>query len=419
MVCIRRVCLPLGLLVVVPAYVAAQAFIINFDTDPSGNPIPAGTVLNTVYSSMGVTLARVNAPGLSGWQVYASSDQPAGFGSPPNVVSLYAPPTASDFNENSVGLVRVIFDSSASSVCIGVRPNHAGSYAVMRAFDGGGALLAEETSLPGVTGDLCVSAFNIRKVEFSGGGTQFARFDDLQVAMSGGPMTGPFYVGATANQLGLNETRWVTDLEVLNRAASSAASYTIEVLPWDQPNSTPVFVTHTLAPGTSMRYANVLSSIFGHGGGATLRVTGFGGNIAVNARTFNNDPDGTFGQYVPALPLSDAVQPGQTRHLLHLSQSTSDAVGFRTNLGLISASPFDIAVQTRFFNSGGLLLGTRNYTLRPWESTQITRVFNTINAGEVASGYIELSSSTPGAAFFGYASVVDNRSGDGIHIPAI
>lgn len=41
-------CAALTLLVVIPAIAGAQAFMIDFDTDPVGNPIPAGTVLNTV-----------------------------------------------------------------------------------------------------------------------------------------------------------------------------------------------------------------------------------------------------------------------------------------------------------------------------------------------------------------------------------
>ena len=413
-----RICLALALLAAIPAIAGAQAFMIDFDTDPVGNPIPAGTILNTVYSSMGVTLGRVNAPSQSGWQVYANANRPPGFGTAPNVVSLFGPPYASDINENAWGLIQAMFDSPASSVCIAVWPVGPSHFAVIRAFDGSGALLAQQHSAPGVTGDLCISAFNIRKVEFSGAGSQWACFDNLQVALSGGPISGPFYLGATANQPGLNETRWMTDLEVLNRGTTTA-NYTVELLRWNQANATPASVSYSLEPGRSMRYANALSALFSHSGGATLRVAGFGGNIAVNARTYNNDPDGTFGQYIPALPTSQAVQPGMTRHLIHLSQSTSDLTGFRTNLGLISASPMEIVVRSRYFNAAGTLLGTRNHTLRPFESTQITKAFTAVTAGAVASGYIELSSTTPGAVFFGYASVVDNRSGDGIHVPAV
>lgn len=367
---------------------------------------------------MGVTLGRVNAPSQTGWEVYANADQPPGFGTAPNVVSLYSPPSASDISESGKGLIQATFNSAVSSVCIAVRPDGPAHFAVIRAYDGGGALLSQQYSAPGLTGDLCVSAFSIRKVEFSGAGNQWARFDNLQVAMSGGPMTGPFYLGATANQPGLNDTRWMTDLEVLNRGTMTA-NYTVELLRWNQANATPASVSYSLEPGRSMRYVNALSSLFSHSGGATLRVTGFGGSVAVNARTYNNDPEGTFGQYIPALPTSQAVQPGMTRHLLHLSQSTSDLTGFRTNLGLISASPMDIVVRARFFNAAGTLLGTREYTLRPFESTQVTKAFTAVTASAVPSGYIELSSGTPGAVFFGYASVVDNRSGDGIHVPAV
>lgn len=414
----RGACLVIGLLVVVPAVAAAQAFSIDFDRDPAGNSIPAGTVLNTVYASMGVTFERVNAPTYTGWQVYANSDQPSGFGTPPNVVSLYTPPTASDINEQKKGLVRAVFDSPASSVCISFLPDTAADYAVIRAFDAAGAKLAEKKSAAGVIGNVCVSAFRIHHVEFSGADDAWGRFDTLQVTLGAGPMTGPFYLGAAANQAGVGGTVWVTDLQVLNRGTTTA-SFTVELLRWNQANTTPSSRSYSLEPGRAMRYPNALSTMFSYSGGATLRVTGVGGSIVANARTYNNDPQGTYGQYIPALTLDQAVQPGTTRHLLHLSQSASDTTGFRTNLGLVSASPFNLVVRARFLSWAGSLLGTKTYTLRPYESIQITKVFTTVVAGVVADGYIELSSETAGATFFGYASVVDNRSGDGLHVPAV
>ncbi len=414
----RGVYLVIGLLVVMPAIAAAQVYRIDFDQDPAGNSIAAGTVINTVYASMGVTFERVNAsPSSTAWKVYANDDQPAGFGSPPNVVSLYGSPSASDVSEK-VGLIRAVFETPASTVCIGFRPNSATYSGVIRAFDAAGAKLAEKMSGHGVTGDICVSAFRIHHVEFSGAGDGWGRFDNLQVTLGAGPVAGPFYIGATANQRGVGTTAWVTDLEVLNRGTTKA-DFTVELLRWNQANPAPSSNSYSLEPGMAMRYPNALATIFSYSGGATLRLTGVGGSIVANARTYNNDPGGTYGQYIPALTLEQAVQPGMTRHLLHLSQSATDTTGFRTNLGLVSASPFGLMVRARFFSSAGKLLVIKTYSLRAYESIQILKVFLDVGAGAVADGYIELSSETAGATFFGYASVVDNRTGDGVHIPAV
>jgi len=398
----------------------AQAVLIDFDTDPSTNTIVAGTILNTTYASMGVTFARVNAPDQSGWQVYANSNQPGGFGSPPNTVTLYPEGTASDMSENRKGLVRAIFDSPATSACIDVLPDDPGqpeNAGVIRAYDAGGALLAEATSPLGTTQTLCVSAFRIRSVEFSGLGDTWARFDNLSITYGAGPVVGPYYAPGGANQAGLSGTTWRTNLELLNRG-SFESTVTVSLLVWDQDNSSPLQQQLTVQPGQSVRYDNALQQLFGFSGAATLRIEGMGGNLLVNARTYNDDPAGTYGQFIAGLPLDRAVQPGSTRHLIQLSQSASDTSGFRTNLGLVSASPFPITVDVELFLADGTSLGTLGVTLAPYESTQLSRVFTMVTPSSVTDGYLTVTSATPGAVFFAYASVVDNASGDPVFVTA-
>lgn len=390
-----------------------QVVMINFDQDTSGNPIPAGAIVNTTYSSLGITLTQVGG-GES--NVYANANQPVGFGSPPNVVSIYGAGTASDFSEGR-GKIRASFSSPASSACIAFRPNNAEAVGVIRAYDSASRLLAQTLGTAGVTGDICVSAFRIAHVEFTGAGTSYGRFDNLSVTYQAGPITGPYYLPAAANQSGLVGTAWRTDVEIVNRG-TFGASYTFELLKWNQANATPESKSYTLAPGHAARYTNVLSSMFGYTGGATVRITGTGGNIIANARTYNDTPGGTFGQYIGAQRLDDGVQPGMTQHLFHLSQSSSEGSGFRTNLGLVSACPTQIVVEAKFYGTTGGLLGTKSYTLRPYESVQISKVLLSVVPGGVSDAYIALSSATPGALFFAYASLVDNRTGDGIHIPA-
>ncbi len=398
----------------------AQAVLIDFDTDPSTNTIAPGTILNTVYASMGVTFSRVNAPGQSGWQIYANSNQPAGFGSAPNVITLYNQGSASDMSENKKGLVRATFASPASSACIDVLPDNPGSpqhAGVLRAYDAGGALLAEATSPLGVTQTLCVSAFRIRRVEFSGHGDTWARFDNLSITYGAGPMIGPLYLPGGANQPGLGTTRWRTDLEILNRG-SFASTVTLSLLVWNQDNSSPAQQQLTVQPGEALRIGNVLDQTFGFTGAATLRLTAIGGSLVVNARTYNDDPGGTYGQLIPAMDLDRAVQPGGTGYLVHLSQSVSPTSGFRTNLGLVSASPFALTVDVELFRADGTSLGTRSYMLRPYESIQASTIFTAVTASQVDDGYITVTSATPGAVFFAYASAVDNLSGDAVFITA-
>ena len=52
----------LALALLVPTWVQAATITINFDVDPLGDPIPNGTVVNSVYQVFGVTFNRT-APG--------------------------------------------------------------------------------------------------------------------------------------------------------------------------------------------------------------------------------------------------------------------------------------------------------------------------------------------------------------------
>ena len=98
-----RVVLLLGLVVTAPA--RAATVTINFDVDPLGDPIPDGTIVDTVYQVFGVTFRRVTngVSACSGTNVYANAAQP--FASLPNNVSICdAAANGSDFNEGT-GLV--------------------------------------------------------------------------------------------------------------------------------------------------------------------------------------------------------------------------------------------------------------------------------------------------------------------------
>src|SRR5215470_9873815 len=91
-----------GLILLISDWLQAQV-VINFDTDPSGTPIAAGTVINSTYAALGVTLASESASLLCGspTSVYANSDRPFGFGSSPNVASSCPEGISSAISQNS------------------------------------------------------------------------------------------------------------------------------------------------------------------------------------------------------------------------------------------------------------------------------------------------------------------------------
>ena len=165
----------------------AATFVLNFDTDPIGNPIEAGTIVDALYEVLGVTFQHEGATSC-GTHVYASADQPAGFGSPPNVVSTCEPPAASSMSSDAQGVIRAILHQPASRVCVDVRPDGPAAFATLRVFDAGGAQIGSASSTPGATGPLCAEATAIRGARLAGGSAQAsARFDNFAVTFSSGP----------------------------------------------------------------------------------------------------------------------------------------------------------------------------------------------------------------------------------------
>ncbi len=229
----------------------------------------------------------------------------------------------------------------------------------------------------------------------------------------------PVYLPGAARVEGYAGTAWRTDLEVHN-PGTTQARFTVAMLLRDEANATPEQRSFSLDGGRSLRFADVLASVFGveDGRAATLRITPDLGRFVAVQRTYNDQPTGTFGQFMAAAPEDAAVPHGQTACIVQLSQSASDSGGFRTNLGLVNATGDPIAITAELYRADGLLLGSRSYSLPAYGYRQDDRVFRRVTAGDVEDGYALLRTTTAGGRFLAYASVVDNLSGDPIAIPA-
>ena len=153
-----------------------------------------------------------------------------------------------------------------------------------------------------------------------------------------------------------------------------------------------------------------------------MTITATGNTLLAAANTHASCGAGRCGSYIDAIDLRNAVASGQTARLTGLQNSATH----RTNLGLVSATGAPITVEIGLFAADGAALGTRTVALRPYEYFQETDVFGTLDAlfvsaadlASVADAYAVVGSDTPDARFFAYASVVDNRSGDPMHVPA-
>jgi hypothetical protein len=225
------------------------------------------------------------------------------------------------------------------------------------------------------------------------------------------------YIPASAHVGGAAGTDWRTDLEVYS-AAEDQASFRVDFLPAFLDNRDPESEMFTLDAGSSVRYRDVLDSVFEFSGSGALRVAVGAGAVMVTSRTYNRPGDLTYGQFIAGTTLDQALEEGQEGFLIQLSHSPANDQGFRTNIGVASATGESIEVEVDLFSGDGTQIGTRTYTLLPYSYYQETNIFAEATADAVDNGFAVVRSETAGAMFFAYASVVDNRSGDPIYIPA-
>ena len=120
----------------------------------------------------------------------------------------------------------------------------------------------------------------------------------------------------------------------------------------------------------------------------------------------------------PSFALTDALGPGEQGRLVQLSHSAAPDEGYRTNLGFATATNEIIEVGVELYRGDGSLIGTRSYALLPYTYFQEANVFAAVTSEDVEQGFAVVRSDSDSAAYFAFASVVDNRSGDPIYIPA-
>lgn len=233
------------------------------------------------------------------------------------------------------------------------------------------------------------------------------------------------FIPAAAHATGAAGTNWRSDVEIHNPGTTPAA-YTIALLKRDTNNASPTTKSFTLNPGLSVRYTDILSSMFAFSGAAALQISVTSGTILASSRTYNlmlagnplNLPAGaTFGQFVPAFTASEATSSTEQARLIQLAHSRASS-GFRTNIGYLNTTNTTLTMITDLYTAAGTKLGTYNDSLPPFGYKQVDKIFEKVTTQDVADGYAIVRTTTTGGTFFAYASVIDNPTGDPTFVPA-
>jgi hypothetical protein len=230
-----------------------------------------------------------------------------------------------------------------------------------------------------------------------------------QFASPGGP------IPVVANLPGLNQTFWRSDVYVLNMN-SSDSSFVMVLYP-EIVNNEPTFdtaVTDTIQipAGEQLTFTNIVQSVFGFddakGGLHLISLDGL--PLVFGSRTYTvPDGGGSFGQNVYGTYVTNTAWITGVRH---------DSL-YRTNVGIfvpvdpVAGLTFTITV----YSDDGTEVGSGSIAFGQAGLKQ--RNLSSFGVGSLFDGYIQITSSDPGELWSGYASVVDQVSGDGVHRIAI
>jgi hypothetical protein len=237
-------------------------------------------------------------------------------------------------------------------------------------------------------------------------------FTVTQSGSGGGGTTYRYLIPAIAHSPGANNTAWRSDISIVNRSGSSAS---VTVGYTSNTDSMTGSYSVTMPNGSALSWQDVLSSLFGLAQAGvnqgTVQITSTAPLSAVG-RTYNQTATATFGQAYPAVAVGEAISAGRTAVLPHLANNPSNG-GYRTNIGIVNLGAGACSVTVRLYDGNGNQVGTaQTISADPGKFAQNNGTFNNAGAGYHSTAYAVVSTDSASCSFWGFATVVDNVSGD-------
>lgn len=234
-------------------------------------------------------------------------------------------------------------------------------------------------------------------------------------SMAGAQYAGPGgAVPIVANNPGLQGTLWRSDVSVTNLEASptSVVLMLFPELVDDEPAFAPMMSDPVPVPASGqVTFANVLQSLFGLTDvkGALQIITTDGAPVLVSSRVFNvPEGGGTFGQDAQAILVAEQASAGGLEH---------DGF-YRTNIGIFL--PVDPGNQQVVFEvtvraADGAVAGAGFITFT--EPGVVQKSLSAFGVGVLVDGWVSVTCNDPGLTWYGYASRVDQTTGDAVFRP--
>jgi subtilisin-like proprotein convertase family protein len=221
-------------------------------------------------------------------------------------------------------------------------------------------------------------------------------------------------IPAIAHTPGAEGTFFISDVRLLNRGELEAMVSAIFTASGSDGSSQFASIDLAISPGQQVSLDDLVDSRFRSAGVGTLEVRGEVEDLIVTSRTYNASPLGTFGQFVPAVSFEDAAMVGGEP--IHVLDLRNDAA-FRSNLGFVDLTGEGGPVSWLLFDEAGRPIEEGSLVLAPHGHAQVP-VLGGVGGPRhpVARAEVRLAGG-PGR-IGAYGSVVDNRTGDAMFVPA-
>ncbi|HEX9459664.1 MAG TPA: hypothetical protein VGA84_10995, partial [Thermoanaerobaculia bacterium] len=236
-------------------------------------------------------------------------------------------------------------------------------------------------------------------------------------------------IPAVAHADGIN-SKFQSDIRVTNSSAQPM-KYQLTFMPTGDSGITDgKQTTVDIDPGRTIALDDILQSWFGaNGATGTLEVrpltatstsasavlpAGLANILTfASSRTFNTTLNGTFGQYIPAIPFAAFVGRGNdpTKSTILSLQQIAQSAAFRTNLGIVEGSGDPASVLVSVFGDNGQKLTEFTQELKGGQHVQLNSILAQKNV-QVSDGRIEIKVVSPVGKVTAYASVLDNLTND-------
>jgi len=221
------------------------------------------------------------------------------------------------------------------------------------------------------------------------------------------------YVVPGMAHLETGAARWRSDMQIFN-AGSASVRATLQF--YRTGESTPAGTQQVdLQPGTITSLENVVA-LFGESnvGGAVQVTTDSSSQLVVTARTFDQQENGTVGQFIPAVTSDDAIGIGERAiQVLQMEESPN----IRSNLGVVEVMGQAVTLEISGFAAESRTTPRVQVQLGPNEFRQFNQILRSLNVGNTYNARLSVRVVGGQGRIAAYGSAVDNRTQDPTYVP--